>query len=410
MCVNNISRVIFVNRFYRPDLSATAQILTDLAELLASESFEVLVVASASLYQDSSVRLPSSETVGGVQVSRIKTTRFGRANLWYRAIDYASFYVGMLWWLVRNISRGDHVMLMTDPPLMSLVATRVIHIKGGKVINWLQDIYPEIAMRLGAFPGPAWLSHIVERWRNRSLRKAVINVALGPSMKRFLAGQQVENVQIIPNWSDDEAVIPLQHADNPLRVDWQLEDRFCVVYSGNFGRVHRFESLVDAADLLRHEEHIRFVLIGEGAALDDIYGDVELRGLKNVRFEPYQARDQLRYSLGAADVHLVSLHHLMEGLVFPSKLYGVLAAGRPLIFLGSEDGDIAELVKKKEIGMVVPPDDGARLADAICKLAGDPEWNAAMGVRARELCDARFSRAHSLLVWKKMLLDIFKKN
>lgn len=379
--------------------------LTDLAESLVTD-FEVVVVTSAKLYQDPTVILQADEVLDRVTVRRIRTTRFGRANLWRRAIDYASFYVGMLWWLMRHVRKGDLVVLMTDPPLMPLMSTAIIRARGGQVVNWLQDIYPEIAERLGAFPGPAWLANLVRGWRNQGLRKAVMNVALGPSMQRYLAENQVLNVQVIPNWADDQAVTPLGHKNNPLREDWGLEGQFAVVYSGNFGRAHRFEALVDAAELLRKDTNISFVLVGEGAALDDVYNDVQARGLHNVRFEPYQARDMLPFSLGAADVHLVSLHHLMEGLVFPSKLYGVLAAGRPSIFLGDEDSDIARVVRDNDIGEVVPPDDGAVLASAIRRLAADPEHCRAMGNRARQLCDSDFSKEMSLAHWNQLFLNL----
>jgi glycosyltransferase involved in cell wall biosynthesis len=339
-------------------------------------------------------------------VKRIRTTRFGRTRLWRRSFDYSSFYFGVMWWLLRNVRKGNLVVLMTDPPLMSLFATTVIHFRGGRVVNWLQDIYPEIAERLGAFPGPQWLSRRVRRWRNRSLRNSAMNVALGSAMLQFLTKNRIENVQIIPNWADDERVTPLDHSGNSLRSNWGLQDRFTVGYSGNFGRVHRFEALVDAAAMLHKEEHIQFLLIGEGAALDDIYNDVKKRNLRNVRFEPYQAQDKLCNSLGAADVHLVSLHHEVEGLVFPSKFYGVLAAGRPLIFLGDEGSDIARLVKHHDIGEVVPPEDGARLADSIRKIAADPLRHRGMGERARALCDSQFSRARALNNWKNVLQDL----
>lgn len=397
--------VILINRFYWPDFSATSQMLTDLATGLADE-YAVTVVTSRALYNDPLAKLERCEEHAGVEVLRLNTTRMGRSSLWGRALDYISFYIRVFWYLIRSTRKGDLVVLKTDPPLLSLLNTAAVRFRGGRVINWLQDIFPEIAIELGAFPRSRLFSAPLIGWRNRTLRAAKTNVAISRHMQEMLARQDVSNTRCIPNWADGELIQPLAHADNPLHLEWNPQNKFLVGYSGNFGRAHSFDELLQAIMLLNSRPEIHFVLIGEGAALDDLLEAVERKNLHNVSFEPYQPHDTLRKSLGAIDLHLVTLKEGMEGLVLPSKIYGVLAAGRPMAFIGDADGEIAELIHEKEVGFAINHGEGAYLAEQIQALANDPERMRRMGANARRLFDQEYSKIRAMERWKKLMADV----
>jgi len=394
--------VYFINRFYHPDISATSQMLTDLATGLADQ-YNITVVTSRELYNDPLARLSRKDKHLGVDIQRLNTTRLGRARLWRRAFDYLTFYLAVMWWLARNIKPGDVVVLMTDPPLLQLINTSIIRINGGRVINWLQDIFPEIAQRLGAFPGPDWLASLLARWRDRALRAAQVNVVISGRMKKYLANRGIDNTEVIPNWSDGELITPLAHADNPLREAWGVSDKFTVAYSGNFGRVHGFAAIIQAMSLLSSHPEIHFLLIGEGAALQSLRADIERAGLTNVSFRPYQARESLRYSLGLADLHLVSLKAGMEDLVLPSKVYGALAAGRPVAFIGDPAGNMAKMLQAEGIGFAVAPENGAELAERILSLAKAPERLLTWQKNARALFEREFSRSDNTGCWRRLL-------
>ena len=376
--------------------------LTDLATGLAGD-YCVTVITSRELYNDPVARLKLRDEHLGVDILRLNTTRLGRARLWRRAFDYLTFYLGVIWWLARYVKPGDVVVLMTDPPLLQLLNTSIIRIKGGKVINWLQDLFPEIAQRLGAFPGPGCLARLIASWRDRALRTAQLNVVISARMKEYLAGRGVNNTQLIPNWSNEELITPLAHADNPLRQEWGLTDKFTVGYSGNFGRAHGFAEIIEAMTLLSSHPEIHFLFIGEGAALEQLTADIEKQGLTNASFKPYQPRDALRYSLGVIDLHLVSLQAGMEGLVLPSKLYGVLAAGRPVAFIGDKDGDIAKLVAAEGIGFVIEHGDAAGLAEKIIGVCRDAVLQHRLQVRSRQVFDRSYSRSIGTNSWKQCL-------
>src|ERR1700722_6655507 len=203
-------RIVFVNRYYDPDQSATSQMLTDLARGLAERGFEVHVVASRQLYDDPGMRLAANEMLFGVETHRVATTRFGRGNLLGRAMDYASFYVMCGVMLLKLLRRGDVLIAKTDPPLLSILAAPVAKARRAVLINWQQDVFPEIASHLGANPLPHWLDGPLRRLRNASLRAARNNVVISARMRdHFVAcGIPLDKLCVIENWADANSIRP----------------------------------------------------------------------------------------------------------------------------------------------------------------------------------------------------------
>jgi len=210
-------------------------------------------------------------------------------------------------------------------------------------------------------------------------------------------------IRIIPNWCDGAWVRPVPRTRNRLRKAWKLDDRFVVMYSGNMGRAHEFETLVAAARILRERTDIVFLLIGDGVRRRWIETEIARRGLRNVSLKPYQPRDQLGRSLGVGDVHLVSLRPELEGLIVPSKFYGIAAAGRPTIFIGSREGETASVLAENNCGITVSPGDGEALADSIRGLAGDARARQSMGRAARRVFEQSFDRPIALAAWRAVV-------
>ncbi|MDO8875814.1 MAG: glycosyltransferase family 4 protein [Pseudolabrys sp.] len=399
-------RIIFLNRFFYPDHSATSQILSDLAFHLADTGGDIHVIASQQRYDDANARLPEYEVIRGVGVRRVPTTRFGRAQLIGRAFDYLSYYraVGEA---VAGIARpGDILVAKTDPPLLSVVAARAAKRSGARLVNWLQDLYPEAAIALGVplMKGPA--ANILARLRDKSLHAATTNVVLGDAMAgRLVAlGIPPDKISIIPNWTDDESIVPMPVAGNPLRREWHLEGKFVVGYSGNFGRAHDFDAMLAAAQRLRDHERIAFVFIGGGRQRDTLVRYVRDKGLeRTVRVLPYQDRAALPSSLAVADVHWLSLRPELEGVIFPSKFYGIAAAGRPIIALTDPGGEIAGLLGRYCCGFAVGLTDVDCLTALLTTLAGDPARCDELGRRSRAMLNAAFTRRHAFSLWRTVL-------
>jgi glycosyltransferase involved in cell wall biosynthesis len=394
-------RVLFVNRYFPPDHSATSQMAGDLAFFLARRGHDVVAITSRQRYDDAAARLPARQRVNGVEIVRVATTRFGRGFLPGRALDYATFYLGAFFALLRRARRGDAVVAMTDPPLLSVVAAIACALKGARLVNWVQDLFPEVATALGVrVPG-------VLRLRDWSLRRAAVNVALGDQMAARIRARGA-NAVVRHNWAD-AALHPVEKRDL-----FGLGEAFVVAYSGNLGRAHEFATIAAAMRRLGDNAAIKFLFIGSGAQLDAIKRASEGArraplpvGAHGVRplatFAPYQPRETLSESLSAADVHLVSLQPQLEGLIVPSKFYGVLAVARPVIFVGEAEGELARLIREHDLGYVVAPGDDAALVRAILELAADSERAAAMGRRGRALYDERFAPEIALAEWERIL-------
>jgi glycosyltransferase involved in cell wall biosynthesis len=210
-------------------------------------------------------------------------------------------------------------------------------------------------------------------------------------------------LHVIHNWANGRAIAPMNAAGSPLRRAWALEGKFVVAYSGNLGRVHEFGTLLDAAARLRSHADIQFVVIGRGPRLAEVEARVDRKRLGNVRFEPHQDRALLSESLGLADVHLSILRPEFEGLVQPSKLYGIMAAGRPAIFVGRVTGETARILAETSSGLSVATGDGAGLAAAILRLRDDPPERLAMGSRARTAFEVRYDMPIAMAKWASLL-------
>lgn len=405
-------RVIFVNRYFYPDLSATSQLLTDLAFYLARTGIEVMVITGRYRYTESTASMSARETVNGVKVVRIRTTRYGRIRLNGRLIDYLSFYASAFAVLLRLLRSGDVVVAETDPPLMSVVTRVVARLKGARQVNWLQDLFPEVAVVLE----PGLLGPLVVAWAKRardwSLRYAEMNVVLGELMaKHVLAlGVARERVALIPNWADDSAITPVAHEANPLRSAWGLAGKFVVGYSGNLGRAHDFRTALEAARLLKHRSDIVFLVIGDGAQAGVVRDFVVKHGLSNVVQKPYQPRERLRFTLAAADIHLVTLIPELEGLIVPSKFYGIAAAHRGIVFVGDADGEIGTLLLKHGCGRSFSVGDSRSVADFVVGLAQDPRTCTELGRNARGALEREWSQASALGHWHNLVTTLMMKD
>lgn len=399
-----MAKTIFVNRYFHPDHSATSQLLSDLAFDLASRGQDIHVITGCQLYGDPQASLPADECIRDVHVHRVRTSRFGRGRLLGRLFDYLTFYVGATWRLLRLVRQGDIVVAKTDPPMMSVPAAWVVKLKRGILVNWVQDLFPEVATSLDVY-GVRFAAPMLKRLRNQSLRLGRSNVVLGEIMAERLREQGVpsDRITIIENWADGDAIQPIDKRDNPLIKEWGLEGKFVLGYSGNMGHVHEFKTMIDAAEKLNHVDNIGFVFVGDGMARQWLISEAARRGLENVRFFPYQEADRLRWSLSVPDVHFVSLRPTLEGLIVPSKFYGIAAAGRPIIHIGDPDGEIARILEREQCGWSFCIGEVEALTNCILRLSREEPDVIDAGLCARRVFDRKYSRLHALDSWRVLL-------
>lgn len=401
--MNSRPTVLFLNRSYWPDVEATGQLLTELCESL-QVSFDVSVVAG----QPNQVRDATDETPwqkepvrNGVTIHRVAHSQFSKSRMLLKALNYVSFVRATRRFL-RSCAAPDVVVFETDPFLLPFEARRLQRRTGCRMVGYLQDIYPDVAVALGKVPN---------NWMIRRLRKSLFSVyrscdrmvVLSEDMKRLLisGGVDGDRVDIVPNWADPEVVRPLEHSR--FRVSHGLEDKFVVMYSGNLGLTQRLEEFLLAAELLQDLPQVVFAFVGQGSQRESLVEMVRRKNLTNVRFFDYQPKSELAHSLNAADLHLVPLTRELSQCLMPSKLYGILAAGRPYLTNAPADSELATLTGQYQVGMTVEPGSPKAIADGIRRAANDAPGMSEMGKNARKLALSEFTREKSAEKFRAVL-------
>lgn len=395
-------RVCFFNRSYWPDTGATGQLLTELAEdLVARHGIQVTVVCGYPVKDTAA--LPSREHRNGVSIIRARGTTWPTRRFTGRAMNYVTYFLSALR-LALMMPRQDVTIALTDPPIIGLAALAARPRTG--MVFYCQDIFPQVAGLLEDFQSPvvnAFLEHI-----NRFLvRRAARVVALGETMRSRLVegkGANPARITIIHNWADTSAIIPSEK-DNGFARAHGLASAFVVLHAGNIGLSQNLDTVIDAAARLADRRDIRFVFIGDGNRKAALEQAVRERGLSNVVFLPYQPRDMLRWTYATSDVCLVSLKPGLAGYIVPSKLYPILAAGRPYVAAVESLTEVAALTARHDCGIVVTPGDANALAEAIVSLADDSRRRTEMGVRARAAGE-QYSRERQVAAFAGVLREV----
>jgi len=402
----NGNKVVFINRFFYPDHSATSQLLSDVAFYLAENGHNVSVVCSRQGYDGNDKALKKYEEIKGVKVYRVTTTNFGRLWLPGRVLDYVSYFCGMVFYLFKILGKGDTLVVKTDPPLTSVLTILIAKIKKVKQINWVQDLFPEVLFSLDRQVIPKFFQRLIVALRNWSFVQSDLTVAIGNVMQQKLEHQGVPKalLTVIPNWSDGENVKPVSSEQNHLIDEWGLRGKFIIGYSGNMGRVHDFTAIVEAAEILRIHLDVVFVFIGGGAQKAYLENEKDKRKLSNVHFFPYQAYEDLSNSLSVPDIHLISLKPEIEGYCVPSKYYGIIASGSASIFIGDANGEIAQMMQNENTGIQVNACDGEQLAIQILFCKDNPHECEKFSQNALKSYKHHYNREVSLKLWERTLL------
>ena len=401
-------KVIIANRYFFPDESASSRLVSSLALALARRGLTVEVLTGRRLHDDASRVLQAFETVGSVRVHRQWTTGYGRGRLAGRVVDDVAFHLATMARLLSLARPGDVCIVCTDPPLLAASTLMASTLRGAALVNWILDLYPEIAMDLGVVGRGSLLAHAALFLRNVTLRRARMNVALTRRMASHLASLGIPGatLSVVPPWSDGEAIRPLPSTASSARREWGLTGRFVVGYSGNLGRAHEFETILNAAERLSHRVDIVFLFVGGGHRRAWVKAEVQRRRLANVVMKPLQPRERLSDTMAAADAHLVSLLPAMEPYIVPSKFHGILAAGRPTLFIGAPDGEVATAVRAAGCGTALAIGDADGLARWIVTLADNPMRVQEMGARARRLFDDTYTEARGVAAWTELILSL----
>ncbi len=398
-------KVRILHQFFHPDLSATSRVISEVAFSLAGQGDEVFVLCSRNRYHGTQRDpLPARETVRGVHVHRCWGPSFPRRSFTGRALNVAAYCLNAAMRALCS-HRVDTVVLMTDPPFFPVLGALLKQIRKERFVYVLMDLYPEVAVRAGALREGSLPARALQRISSVALRQADAVVVLGEEMGEAAvrAGANPGRVVVIRNWADPEKIVPVAHGENRFRRELDLAGKFVVEYSGNLGVTHDFDDLLAVAEELADEERIRFLFVGDGARRGEVEVVAASKRLTNVVLMPYQDDERLSESLSAGDVHFVSLRKGFEGLVVPSKAYGIMAAGRPILYQGGRQSEIARMVEREGIGFVVPPGDRQELRERILFLSRDDGARRRMGEAARRALEERYSPAEGLARYREVI-------
>ena len=363
-------RVLLVNQFFWPDSSATSQLLTDLARGLTERGHEVYAISA-----DGGYNLASTGSPPAVRIFRVKTSRFSRGRVG-RVVSYLSFYF-LAAFRAFSLPRPDLVVTLTTPPLLSLLGTALKALRGCRHFIWEMDVYPDVAIDLNYFKAGGITDRLTGSLADFSRRRADGIVALGECMKRRLVDRGVDatHIFVANNWADGTAIQPIPRSGEATQL--------VLLYSGNLGLAHDFETLARAILELKDDDRFRFVFVGSGGRQQELMSLIESHNLRFVDVRPYVERASLGESLSEGDIGLVTQRDVCCGSVVPSKVYGLLAAGRPILFVGPREATPAHIVQRFDCGWHVDCGDVAALTHLLLHLADHPEEVTHAGRNAR---------------------------
>jgi glycosyltransferase involved in cell wall biosynthesis len=394
-------RLLVFNQYYWPGVEATAHLLSELCAALASD-FDVTVVTGKLQSEPGRVHREEHE---GVEIVRVSSTAFDRSSLPLRALNYATYLLGSLRTGL-TAAPPDVVLCMTDPPVIADVALVVARRFDAPVVVVSQDVFPEIAIELRRLENKIVIE-VLRGLIRLYLRRADRVVAIGETMRLRLEGKGAipERLRVIPNWVDSTVLTPQPH-DNEWSREQEFEGRFVVMHSGNVGFAQNLDALVRATTFLRDLDRLTVAVVGEGSRRAELVALAELLETDAVRFLPYQPRSALSESLSAASIHVVGLAKGLSGYVVPSRLYGILSVGRPVIVAADRDSETAQLVERVECGVVVPPGRPELLAAAIRKAYEGELPLEEMGKRAREYVTEEADRTVAIDRYRRLLAEL----
>lgn len=384
-------RILLLNQYFPPDTSATAKMAATVVNAI-SKRHEVTVLAGRPSY-DPDEYYPFAflrrDQRNGITVERVGSTAYPRHQMRRRVANYLS-YVSLA--TPRALAvKADIVLAMTDPPFAGIVGARIARMKGVPFVYNIRDLYPDMAIGGDIVRPKGWVA-IWEKMHRAALRQAAKVIVLGEDMRVRVIGKGVEPSRVVVIRDGTSIPTHFPPADHPAIREIRGSAEFVVLHAGNLGFYGAWSTLLDAARILP-QNGIRLVFIGDGANRDQL--EESNQGCPIVRFLPFRPVNEIPCVMAAADVHIITIRRGLGGVVVPSKMYSILAAGRPILAVAPEDTDVARIVRHEDCGMVVDPDKPGDLAAAIQKLKRDPVLLEAMGQRARKASE-KYSRENEL--------------
>jgi colanic acid biosynthesis glycosyl transferase WcaI len=404
--------LILCQLFY-PESVSTGQTLTELAEQLAAAGVDVEVLSGPPTILGRNQRIPKRMTHRGIRIRRVWGTRFPKLNLWGRIVNQVTFTCSVFFYLLFHRPQRP-ILVLTNPPFLALICA-VLHALriGPPYLYLIFDVYPDTAVRLGLLREKSLLARLWDYSNVFVYERASAVVVIGRCMKDVICrkirehGHEVNGkLHQIHVWCDDQAIMASAATSDGLADRFNVRDKFIVGYYGNMGRFHDMETLLEAAERLKSNPRVVFLFVGEGHKKRWAMEYARRHSLENCRFHTYVEREKLGHLLALADLGLVSLSPGQEGLSVPSKTFGLMAAGVPVLAVVPEACEIARVVQEERCGVWVRPGDAQGLAQSISELARNPQTCRALGDNGVRAIQDKYSVARASRQYMDLLARI----
>lgn len=388
-------RILIINQPFWPDVVATAQHLADWTEHLTAHGHTVTVIASRSVYGKQGAVLPKRDTYHGATVYRVGANLFKKGRILTRLIDFGLFHTLALWRAL-TLPKQDVVVCLTTPPMVGVVGMLLKLFRGTRYIQYEMDLYPDVPVALGMWKPRSLVTRFFDRVHRKLLRSADRVIVLGRCMHKVIAAKNIHPAKLvlITPWADPDEIVPVPRDQNLFLLEHNLTHSRVIMYSGNLGLGHDISTLCTAIKTLAAspdpvDQQLRFVFIGGGKRMTEIQRFAEQHKLPNILLLDYQPREKLPETLSAADAHLITQAPNTTGLIVPSKFYGILAAGRPSIYIGPADTEVALTLLEESLGSVHAIGDTLSLLAALRAVTpAQPTFES----RARQILRGKYSR------------------
>ncbi|MGE4169659.1 MAG: glycosyltransferase family 4 protein [Candidatus Margulisiibacteriota bacterium] len=391
--------VLVVSQLFYPELMSTGQTLTELCEALAAEGIDVEVWAGQPSLQSPKITCPKYMSHQGIAIRRLPTTQFPKRYFWGKFINHLGFYVSLAMALILDRPKKP-ILVLTNPPLAAVVCALLNRLLGLKFVLLLFDLYPDTAENVGVLNKTSLLSRIWRACNRLVFSRAERVIVIGRCMQNKVMSAYhlpAQKLAMIPLWADTQLLNPKQHVQKPI---------ITVGYTGNMGRFHDMDTIMKAALELKANPGIQFLFVGDGYRLPEMKAFAKKNSLDNCVFQDHVPRAALPQLLHQLDMGLVSLMPGQEGCSVPSKTFGLLASGLPVVAVIPAASEIALILNENECGMIVEPGDVSGLSQAILRLASDVELRQKMGDKGHRCVVDSFRVSAAAKAYHQLLKEV----
>lgn len=389
-------RLALVCQHFYPEMVSTGMHMTELARRLRKHNWNITVYCAQPALEEGEDEVPAEMVHQGIQVRRVPTFGEQRDSTVSRLILALTYLASTIRTLIRDRDTYDGLLVTTNPPFIGLAGYILSKAFGKPYVQLVYDVYPDIAEQLGVIKENGPISAIWERLTRLMLKEAAGTVVIGRDMADLITEKMRRkdhgSIHLIPNWSDETVVEPISRDENPFRQEHDVGDRILVQYAGRHGKTHNLEPLIEAAEKLKTQP-ILFQFIGGGDKKEKLKRMAAQRELENVMFLPYQPMEELDTVLAAADLSVVCLESRFTGMSVPSKTYGIMASGTPILGFLDQNSEVGRTVQENDCGLVLEDPTGAEVAQCLRNLVDDIKYLQDMGGRGRQAFEDQYTLA-----------------